>query len=72
MSFVNTEIADKYQEFFNFMNQEHNLLLTIEEMDEIVFEVGKLVNKLNERNSVDEGENHSNVKNVEEYLMNTI
>ncbi len=46
MTYVNTEIADKYQEFFNFMNQEHDLILTIEEMDEIVFEAQRLVKKL--------------------------
>ena len=40
------EIADDYQEFFNFLNQEHNLTLTISEMDEIVFEAQKLVKKL--------------------------
>lgn len=36
------EFADKYQEFFNFMNQEHDLILTIEEMDEILHEALKL------------------------------
>lgn len=46
MAYVNTEIADKYQEFFNFMNQEHDLILTIEQMDEIVFEAQRLVKKL--------------------------
>jgi hypothetical protein len=44
--YVNTEIADKYQEFFNFMRQEHDLILTISEMDEIVSEAQKLVKKL--------------------------
>ena len=46
MTYVNTEIADKYQEFFNFMKQEHDLILTIEQMDEIVFEAQRLVKKL--------------------------
>ena len=40
------EIADKYQEFSNFMDQEHDLILTIEEIDEIVFEAQRLVKKL--------------------------
>ena len=44
--YVNTEIADKYQEFFNFMSQEHELTLTIEQMDEIVSEAQKLAKKL--------------------------
>lgn len=44
--YVNTEIADKYQEFFNFMSQEHDLTLTISEMDEIVSEAQKLAKKL--------------------------
>jgi len=39
--------ADKYQDFFNFMNQEHGLILTIEEMDEIVSESQKLIDKFN-------------------------
>ena len=43
--YINTEIADKYQEFFNFMNQEHGLILTISEMDEIVTEAQNLVRK---------------------------
>ena len=42
MSKINIEQADKYQEFFNFMKQEHNLLLTIDEMDEILKEAEKL------------------------------
>lgn len=45
--YVNTELADKYQDFFNFMEQEHGLILTIEEMDEIAFEAHKLVQKIN-------------------------
>jgi len=43
---VNTEIADKYQEFFNFMSREHNLILTIQEMDEIRYEIQKLESNL--------------------------
>ena len=39
-------IADKYQDFFNFMNQEHDLILTIDEMNEIVSEVEKLKKNL--------------------------
>lgn len=39
---IQREIADKYQDFFNFMNQEHDLILTIEEMDEILHEALKL------------------------------
>lgn len=47
--YISTEIADKYQEFFNFMKQEHNLTLTISEMSEIVSEAQKLVKKLDMR-----------------------
>lgn len=43
---VNTEIADKYQDFFNFMSREHNLTLTIQEMDEIRYEIQKLESNL--------------------------
>ena len=42
------EIADKYQDFFNFMNQEHDLILTIDEMNEIVYEVEKLKEKFDD------------------------
>ena len=38
-------ITDKYQSFFNFMSKNHNLLLTINEMDEIISEAIKTKNK---------------------------
>lgn len=41
------EEADKYQDFFNFLSQEHNLTPTISEMDEIVSEAKKFVEKYN-------------------------
>ena len=44
--YVNIQLADRYQEFLNFMSQEHDLTLTISEMDEIVSEAQKLVEKL--------------------------
>jgi len=43
---IDTELADKYQEFFNFMNQEHNLILTVSEMNEIIYEANKLQEQL--------------------------
>ena len=46
--FINTELADKYQEFFNFMSQEHNLTLTISEMNELLFEAKRLESKLHQ------------------------
>jgi hypothetical protein len=52
MTLVNTEIADKYQKFFNFMNQEHGLILRMEEMDEIVFEAQRLVKEFDSIPSV--------------------
>lgn len=48
------QIANVYQEFFNFMNQEHDLILTIEEMDEILWEARILDKKLNEHEFFDE------------------
>lgn len=48
MTLVNTEHADVYQDFFNFMNQEHGLILTIGEIDEIVHEANELTEKLKE------------------------
>ena len=47
MRYIHKEVADDYQEFFNFLRQNHNLTCTIEQMDEIVFEAQKLVSKLN-------------------------
>ena len=52
MTYVNVEVADKYQEFFNFMSQEHNLILTISEMDEIVTEAQRLVKKFDIDNAL--------------------
>ncbi len=46
MDLVTREIADKYQEFFDFMSQEHDLTLTISEMEEIRNEIEKLNEKL--------------------------
>jgi len=40
------EEADKYQRFFDFMSQEHDLTLTISEMNEIVYEAQELVKNL--------------------------
>ena len=62
-------IADKYQEFFNFMNQEHNLILTIDEMTEIVSEVEKLKEKL-----IEDEEDYLTQKEIEntERNMNLI
>ena len=49
MSLVTSETADMYQEFFNFMNQKHNLILTISEMDEILHESEILIEKFNQK-----------------------
>ena len=35
-------VAEKYQEFFDFMYQNHNLILTISEMDEVILEAKKV------------------------------
>ena len=45
-STVCLETADFYQEFFNFFSKEHNLILTIQEMDEIRHECRKLEKRL--------------------------
>jgi Ca2+-binding EF-hand superfamily protein len=45
---INKELADKYQEFFNFFSQEHNLTLCLSEMHEILLEAKKLESKLRE------------------------
>jgi hypothetical protein len=46
MYYVSTETADKYQEFFNMMSQEHDLVLTIGQMDDILHEARKLIQLL--------------------------
>ena len=40
---IQIEIADQYQGLFNLMSKEHNLTLTISEMDEIIREAQKVV-----------------------------
>ena len=45
MNKIAREQADLYQDFFNFLNQEHNLICTIEEMDEIIHEAQTFVKK---------------------------
>jgi len=47
---ISTEKADKYQEFFNFFSQEHSLILTISEMNEILVEAKKLEEKIKNQN----------------------
>jgi hypothetical protein len=41
------EIADCYQELWNHMNQDHGLILTISEMDDIINESQKVITKIN-------------------------
>lgn len=43
---LNKEIADKYQEFFNFFSEKHKLVLSIDQMQEILSESRKLEGKL--------------------------
>ena len=45
MNKIAREKADLYQDFFNFLSQEHNLTCTIEEMDEIIHEAQAFVKK---------------------------
>jgi hypothetical protein len=42
---IHREIAEQYQGLFNLMIAEYNLILTISEMDEIITEAQKVVNK---------------------------
>jgi len=42
---IHREIADQYQGLFNLMSKEHNLILTISEMDEIILEAQKVIEK---------------------------
>jgi mannose/cellobiose epimerase-like protein (N-acyl-D-glucosamine 2-epimerase family) len=44
------EIADIYQDFFNFMSQEHDLTLTIGQMNDIKNEAMKLEERLRKTN----------------------
>ncbi len=39
---ITTEHADQYQDLFDMMMQEHDLILTVEEMDEIIFQALKV------------------------------
>ena len=46
---IHREIADKYQGLSNLMSKEYNLILTISEMDEIIIEAQKVVNKISSK-----------------------
>lgn len=46
---IQREVADKYQGLFNLMSKEHNLILTISEMDEIIIEAQKVVNEISSK-----------------------
>ena len=52
MNKIAREQADLYQDFFNFLSQEHNLTCTIEEMDEIIHEAQTFVKKFDIANLV--------------------
>jgi hypothetical protein len=52
MNKIAREQADLYQDFFNFLSQEHNLTCTIEEMDEIIHEAQTFVKKFDIANFV--------------------
>jgi len=46
------ELADKYQDLFNFLTDEHDLWPTVEQMDEIILEVGKFKAQFEEENKL--------------------
>ena len=46
---VNKEIADCYQGLFNHLSREHNLTLTISEMDEIIRHSFNTVRSINSK-----------------------
>lgn len=48
MSDIKNNQADVFQEFFNFMLQEHDLILTNTQIFEILHEANKLEDKLDE------------------------
>ena len=51
---VNTEIADCYQNLFNHLSSEHNLILTISEMDEIIKHCLNTVSSINSKTKLDQ------------------
>ena len=51
---VNTEIADCYQGLFNHLSGEHNLTLTITEMDEIIRHSLNAVGSINAKTKLDQ------------------
>ena len=53
MNKISREQAVLYQDFFNFLSQEHNLTCTIEEMDEIIHEAQTFVKKFDIADVVD-------------------
>ena len=49
---IHREIAEQYQGLFNPMSKQHNLTLTISEMDEIIIEAQKAVNNTSPKSDV--------------------
>ncbi len=45
------EIAEQYQGLFNLMSNQHGLTLTTSEMNDIIIEAQKVVNKINYLNN---------------------
>ena len=43
---IHRKKAEQYQGLFNLMSKEYNLILTISEMDEIIIEAQKVINKI--------------------------
>ena len=58
MKLIPPEIADCYQKLFNHMSKEHGLMLTIQEMDEIIHlcqQTREAINVLNFDTKVQQG-----------------
>lgn len=50
MGYLGKDTADKYQGLFNFFSQEHDLTLTISEMDEVITEVENFKEQFKSKN----------------------
>lgn len=59
---VSTEVADCYQVLFNLLSKEHNLTLTISEMDEVIKSSHLVISKINELNN--DSEKQTNIDKI--------
>ena len=74
MTYIDVSTAEKYQDFFNFMADEHGLILTNSEMDDIISKAQDVVKKFDEQakneHITDVSKQRKLLKAFQEYYQN--